>query len=404
MTNRRSSAGQTSSAAAAALAVQTNLANFVNEQDPRSLFWMVSQMNDQPLDQLAAVQVDQLRQALLTRTEIDVNHWKERIQSFLAGPIHEIDWTPFAGLAPAERPAAQPQPEPVVAQSPEPRGAPPNVAGVAAGPERLGQSAAPSGAVELQILQVLQRLEQKLDAQAEAAVPTTDLGKKRHRAKALLDGLRDLDVRGDEVEDDEEEPALVKKKAKKPLDVLEAVRRYYDGSQPLTERQHLVRLELQSLPLTSVSAYFQAMRKVGSTIDSEEGEFRRFTESMGMTESLVANLFGEAVGQYPNLSAKQRDSVEAKFVMHIKNSMISKEKFNFVKAAAEAQHSILKDLKDIGKLEIEKRHDDRRFDRRGFDRGGIPTCFECGRKGHKSFECKADEATRAAHKEARAKR
>jgi len=130
MTNRRSSAGQTSSAAAAALAVQTNLANFVNEQDPRSLFWMVSQMNDQPLDQLAAVQVDQLRQALLTRTEIDVNHWKERIQSFLAGPIHEIDWTPFAGLAPAERPAAQPQPEPVVAQSPEPRGAPPNVAGV----------------------------------------------------------------------------------------------------------------------------------------------------------------------------------------------------------------------------------------------------------------------------------
>ena len=201
MTNRRSSAGQTSSAAAAAQAAQTtrNLANFINEQDPRALFWMVSQMNDQPLDQLAAVQVEQLRQALLTRTEIDVNHWKERIQAFHAGPVHEIDWAPFAGLVPAERPAAQPQPEPAVAQSPEPRGVPPNVAGVPAVPERLGQSAAPPGAVELQILQVLQRLEQKLDAQAEAATPTTDLGKKRHRAKALLDGLRDLDVRGDEM-------------------------------------------------------------------------------------------------------------------------------------------------------------------------------------------------------------
>ena len=84
--------------------------------------------------------------------------------------------------------------------------------------------------------------------------------------------------------------------------------------------------------------------------------------------------------------------------MHVKNAMISKEKFNFVKAAAEAQHAILKDLKDIGKQENERRHDDRRFDRPRFDRGGVPTCFECDRKGHKSFECKADEATRAAHK------
>ena len=184
------------------------------------------------------------------------------------------------------------------------------------------------------------------------------------------------------------------------MDVLEAVRKYYDGSQPLTDKQHLVRLELSSLPMTSVSAFFQAVRKVGSTIDSEEGEYRRFTESMGTTETLVANLFGEAVAQHPHLSAKQRDALESKFVMMVKNGMISKEKFSFVKAAAEAQTAVLEDLKDLGKHEGER---ERRFDRNARDRGP-PTCFECGRKGHKSFECKADEATRAAHKEARAKR
>ena len=79
--------------------------------------------------------------------------------------------------------------------------------------------------------------------------------------------------------------------------------------------------------------------------------------------------------------------------------MLSSEKFNFVKAAADAQQVIMKDLK-------ETRHDDhRREDRRRDDprsKGGI-TCFECGRKGHKSFECKADEDTRKKYKESRAK-
>ena len=42
----------------------------------------------------------------------------------------------------------------------------------------------------------------------------SNLGKKRHRAKELLDGLRDLDVRGDEIEDDEIEETQPKKKSK----------------------------------------------------------------------------------------------------------------------------------------------------------------------------------------------
>ena len=37
---------------------------------------------------------------------------------------------------------------------------------------------------------------------------------------------------------------------------------------------------------------------------------------------------------------------------------------------------------------------------RALRRGGV-TCFECGKKGHKGFECKADEETRKAYKESR---
>ena len=76
------------------------------------------------------------------------------------------------------------------------------------------------------------------------------------------------------------------KKPKKNIDMLEAVRKYYDGSQPLTDRQDLVRLEMSKLPLDSISAFFGALRRVASTIAAGEGEYRRFTETMTLTESM----------------------------------------------------------------------------------------------------------------------
>ena len=61
---------------------------------------MFSGQDDRPLEQLVAVQADQVRRALAARTEIDVNAWHARTLEFLGGAANEIDWTPFAGLAP----------------------------------------------------------------------------------------------------------------------------------------------------------------------------------------------------------------------------------------------------------------------------------------------------------------
>ena len=54
------------------------------------------------------------------------------------------------------------------------------------------------------------------------------------------------------------------------------MRKYYDGSTPLTDRQALIRLELSKLPLNSIAAFFGALRRVASTIDAGEGEYRKF--------------------------------------------------------------------------------------------------------------------------------
>ena len=75
------------------------LTDFIADLDPRAILWMYSNIEDTPLDQLVAAQVDQLRQALALRTEIDVRAWNANVLEFLGGAANEIDWTRFAGLS-----------------------------------------------------------------------------------------------------------------------------------------------------------------------------------------------------------------------------------------------------------------------------------------------------------------
>ena len=240
---------------------------------------------------------------------------------------------------------------------------------------------------------VLTRIDNRL-GKLEARPQTTptaepvfnEVGKKRARVRDMLDSLRDEPT----MVSDEDEP----KPKRRKFDMMEAVRQYYDGSRPLTDRQHLVRLELSKLPLDSIAAFFGALRRVASTIEAEEGEYRRFTETMTHTEQMVHDLFGEAVRRQ-SMSAGHRDGLEAKFVTLLKGKMLAMKEFNFVKAAADAQQTIMKEVREVRPDVQDRRRDDRRP-------GGVPTCFECGRKGHKSFECKASEEDRKAHKERRA--
>jgi hypothetical protein len=92
MTNRRTSssgagaaAAATPSASASSTAPVRELETFLNDLDPRALLWMFSNLEDRPLDQLVAVQADQVRRALSARTEIDVNAWHARTLEFLGG-------------------------------------------------------------------------------------------------------------------------------------------------------------------------------------------------------------------------------------------------------------------------------------------------------------------------------
>ena len=401
MSPRKSTDDASSSSSRTRTTRSADVKQFINDMDGRALLWMYAAMEDRRLDQLAAVQVDQLRQLMAMRTEIDVNAWREKTTAFMAGEANEIDWTPFAGLMRSGRPAARDdQPD-----TPGPLGRAGQAGGTPGTPIQV--DGAPTGEVTEKLLMVLTRLETKIDGMTDKrAAGSGDgnaVGRKRHRAQTLLDELggggQNDDTEMAEMEG--EEPSPNPKKAK--LDIMTCVRQYYDGTSPLTDRQHLVRLELAKLPLTSIAAFFGALRRVASTIESGEGEYRKFNETMTHTEAMVLDLFTEAMGPQLSLSARTRDALEAKFVTLLKAKMLSSEKFNFVKAAADAQQLIMKDLKEVGRDEHRDRDRDRRpgGDRRpGPPKGGV-TCFECGKKGHKGFECKADKGTRKAYKESR---
>ena len=358
---------------------------FIANLDPRALLYMYAQMEDRTLESLRGASLEQLRVVMAMRNEINIEHWQAKVQEFLSGPVNSIDWNGFPGIVGNGG-----------TQGINPTGAAGQDQGVRVDardasfetPTR-GGAAVPQD-VATRMMEVLVRIEEKLSQPPQPVAhqyEVNDLGRKRNKARELLDEVHG--VHGDEFEEYEEE----KPRKKGKVDIMEAVRKYYDGTAPLTDRQHLIQLELSKLPLTSISAFFGALRRVASTIEAGEGEYRKFNETMTHTEAMVLDLFGEAVGNHGWLTAKHRDGLEAKFVTLIKAKMLSSKEFNFVKAAADAQQVIMKELKEP---QLPK-------ERPGpWKPSSNPTCYECGRKGHKSFECKADEEAKKKHRESRA--
>ena len=349
------------------------MATFLNGMDARAVLYMFSQIQDRPLESLKGKNVDQMRVSLKFQTEVDIDQWAKKTSEFLDGPAKEIDWNGYnvfaaGGVAP-ETPA---------------RGTTES-----ASAQVLGQLATPTELapdVSTKILTVLEKIDCRLNS-------TQLNGQNQHGAAQQQSASRFNELLaaaggvGGDVPDGEPP-------AKKTKTVLEAVRGYWDGTIPLSDRQRVVRLELQKMDYRTLHGFFGALRRIAATIETAEDEYRRFIETTAHTEAMVYELFNEAVAQQKFLTAEQRDMLETKYTTLIKAKLLSAKDFNFVKAAADAQGQIMKDLKDMKPPRRERSPPRRRDDR--------PKCFECGRHGHKSFECKATQDEREKHKAARA--
>ena len=350
------------------------MATFLNGMDARAVLYMFSQINDRQLDSLKGKLVEQMRTSMMFQGEVDIDQWTRRTTAFLNGPAKDIDWNGFnvfaaGGVAP-ETPA---------------RGTTES-----ASAQVLGQLATPTGLVpdvSTQILATLEKINSQLNSTPTGRSALNQHGAAQGQSASRLNELlaEAGGAGGDASEKDGEPPA------KKTKTVFEAV---WDGTIPLSDQQRVVRLELQKMDYETLHGFFGALRRIAATIDTAEDEYRRFIEGTAHSEAMVYELFIEAVAQQKFLSAENRDMLEVKYTTLIKAKLLSAKDFNFVKAAADAQGQIMKDLKDI--------RPPRRDDRPPRARDERPKCFECDRQGHKSFECKSTQEDRDKHKAARA--
>ena len=286
--------------------------------DTRAVLYMFSQINNRPLDSLKGKSVEQMRISMMFQTEVSIEQWARRTTEFLNGPAKDIDWNGFdvfSGAAPQTPVCGTTEAAPV---------------------EVLGQQATPTGLssdLSAQILATLEKINSQLNS-----TPTDRSALNQHGAAQAQSSSRFNELLaeaggagGDATEKDGEPPA------KKTKTVFEAVRGYWDGTIPLSDRQRVVRLELQKMDYKTLQGFFGALRRIAATIDTAEDDYRRFIEGTSHSEAMVYELFIEAVAQQKFLSAENRDMLEAKYTTLIKAKLLSAKDFNFVKAAADAQ-------------------------------------------------------------------
>ena len=317
------------------------MATFLNGMDARAVLWMFSQIQDRPLETLKGKSMEQMRISMMFQAEINVNEWTQKTTEFLnttAKDICEhINWNGYnvfgmGGGAPetSARGTAESASAQVLEQLATPAGLAPDVT--------------------QQILFALEKISDKLNS---TQLPNWNQHSAAQRLSAscfneLLEQAGGVD--GDSLEQTDEPPA------KKAKTVLEVVWGYWNGTIPLLDRQRVVHLELQKIDHKTLHGFFGALCWIAATIDTPKDEHCWFIESTAHTEAMVYEFFNEAVAQQKFLTAEQHDMLEIKCTTLIKAKLLSAKDFNFVKAVADAEQQIFKDLKDIAHRAAADRH------------------------------------------------
>ena len=361
---------------------------------------------------LMGAEIAALRNALKAQEtgQLDRHAWEQEFQPWFAHEAHKIDWSLYPKVKEdwARQGITSGPPVPPENAGPQTgagRGGS-GGGGPAADPMRvLGQLGEMLSAVQDSLKEnkrMFEKMEERMTGAPGTSGPTNKNGENRSRAKNMLNNMRDSGMEEGEVAATVVNPnKCPKKKAEDtatsgPQQIVDRVREYFTGMLPPTAETQILAMELANNPVTTVADFFSAIRHVGGTVGGgDDGAFRAYICQTSLSERMVYRLFLEGLGEASYLSVKERDGLESKFVTMVKSKMLTSKDFTFVKAAAEAQGVIMKDMKEFRA---------RRPVAGGSNSNGRNAnekCYSCGRKGHKSWECKAPEEVRKKHQESR---
>ena len=95
MPMQRATSGSTNGGDSSARSMQATRSDSLEDLDPRAVLYMYTVMNGAVLDTVKAAEMHEIRGALKLHMEINMNVWKEKMLTFLAGPANEHDWSTF---------------------------------------------------------------------------------------------------------------------------------------------------------------------------------------------------------------------------------------------------------------------------------------------------------------------
>lgn len=399
---------------------------FYDELNYKDLVFIYASMKGVAIENFRVATADQLRGALLLEPGIDVEEWKQRVGEWRSSAeFANFDWstypevlttTPRSGGAAATAAATATAAE---AGAHPTHPAATQVTGVLLSPGGAHTSNAELQQQQFQqIMTAIQAISARvdaIDARPKESI-LNETGRKRSRMQAVADRmvLDSASATGRaslETDDFDSEEECRSKKGKTP-NLINLVQTYLDGTSAPNERQRLLRVEMRSVPTSSIGELFAAVQRIGGTLEVPADEKIAFAEMLREQQEMVAEMFRDCMQDRQFLSAGDRDMLERRFTSLIKSKLVTKKKeFNFVDAAATAMSTIMADNRGV--------HPPRQPASGGGQRvyggssgGGVGgfrgnkevKCFECGGFGHKSFQCTADEATRSRHKESRLQR
>ena len=385
------------------------------------------------LKDLTAATREQVVLALKQQVGVDTSAWDEHISRWVEGGMKETDgtevnWATFPHLGAADG-RAQPS------TGAAPGGS--SVLSTLSFGTRVDADAAPPGGddrLAKLMSQVQQLTNMVLELKCGSLVVgdggsnVNDQGAKRHKAQATLDSL--VSTVGDSMlTDPKGGTAMTTGTTGTPKDLMKELQTHASGMEVPTLRQLVLQRQIDDIDSKNIDGYFSQLRHIIRAIEADSADRERWGVILDQSQAAVTNLFKEAMAQ-KHVGPLDEKRLEAKFVIIIKGKiMVSGAKVNFIEAAVKAQTEILKDNITTGPGGFGgggggygNGYGGGFGGGYGGGRGGYGGgrggfgggkgggrgmgggkgfqghCFDCGKQGHRGYECQASAEEKEQYK------
>ena len=386
---------------------------WVDALSPKALLFTFARLQATPIEQLKQAELSSMTASLKTKTTLNLDDAKREIDGWLAGPALTIPWNEYPHVLAAEGQAQQGSQAAASAVVPVIPGAPVG---------NVGASSVSSGSqLSTQLSTQLEQLTSAVNKLVDQSGGTSSGKRKKDRRsnkhgtkkrsassklmKALSKTKKDSssDDDNDDSDSDSEPDQPIETDDTGGAGLMPALRGFNSGTDKYTTRQLLALTEIHSANSTSVNGFVSSLRRMLEVVKASDKDKQLWSSILGQWETSMSRIFEEAI-KTKTVSPTDKLRLEHGYVVAIKGkTMYPGSKINLVDAAVKAQPDVIKAVAAIPEPQFYGGRGGGGGKGRGGGgkgRGGgggfAGSCYDCGKPGHRGFECQASAAEKEA--------